>query len=69
MWSAYNAPEAKRLEGATIVCEGDVVVLCVAGDNNASESAIKAASEDIIMFAKAEGLTAHANSIEVRVKD
>jgi hypothetical protein len=42
VWSAYNAPEAKRLEGAAIVCEGSVVVLCVAGDNSGSESAIRA---------------------------
>lgn len=33
-----------------------------------SKTALDAASDDIIRFAKAEGLTAHANSIEIRVK-
>ena len=31
-----------------------------------SESALEKASDDIIAFAKAEGLTAHANSIAIR---
>lgn len=34
-----------------------------------SEKALADASDDIIRFAKAEGLTAHANSIEVRVNE
>ena len=34
-----------------------------------SERALSEASDDIIRFAKAEGLTAHANSIEVRVNE
>ncbi len=33
-----------------------------------SADALKGASDDIIRFAKAEGLTAHANSIEIRMK-
>lgn len=33
-----------------------------------SEEALSASADDIIRFAKAEGLTAHANSIEIRVK-
>ena len=34
-----------------------------------SEEALRAVSKDIQMFAKSEGLTAHANSIAVRFKD
>ena len=34
-----------------------------------SEKGLADASDDIIRFAKAEGLTAHANSIEVRVNE
>ncbi|MBQ8950009.1 MAG: histidinol dehydrogenase [Eubacterium sp.] len=34
-----------------------------------SEDALRAVSKDIQMFAKSEGLTAHANSIAVRFKD
>ncbi len=33
-----------------------------------SEEALSESADDIIRFAKAEGLTAHANSIEIRVK-
>ena len=36
---------------------------------NYSEAALRAVHEDIELFAKAEGLTAHANSIAVRFKD
>ncbi len=36
---------------------------------NYSEDALRAVHEDIELFAKAEGLTAHANSIAVRFKD
>ncbi|HBZ03838.1 MAG TPA: hypothetical protein DEO83_08535, partial [Lachnospiraceae bacterium] len=35
---------------------------------NYSEDALRAVHEDIELFAKAEGLTAHANSIAVRFK-
>ena len=34
-----------------------------------SEEALKKAGDDIIAFANAEGLTAHANSIRVRFDD